>query len=154
MHNKLHKIFTALTILVSLTVAGSVWAWNFTQPAQDVKPANGAFNFPADMFKDGKAKHFQYTAADGQKIRFFVVQDATGKLRAALDACEVCFKAKKGYIQQGSDMICVNCGQKFKVDKVGDFKGGCNPHPLKIQVAGDGAVITEADVAAGARYFQ
>jgi uncharacterized membrane protein len=34
------------------------------------------------------------------------------------------------------------------------MSGGCNPIPLKATVTSDTVIITEADVAAGTRYFQ
>jgi uncharacterized membrane protein len=32
--------------------------------------------------------------------------------------------------------------------------GGCNPVPLKAQVTNDAVIVSEADVAAGRRYFE
>ncbi len=75
-------------------------------------------------------------------------------IRAALDACEVCHRAKKGYVQQGNDMICINCGLKFRTDKVNEVKGGCNPHPVNRTIQGDKLVISQQEVASGLRYFQ
>jgi len=146
---------TAVTILVSMfaTVPGSL-AWNFSVPTQEVKPSNGVFAFPATAFQDGKAKYFQFSPSANQKIRFFVVKSTDGVVRAAFDACDVCWRSKKGYVQQGNDMVCVNCGLKFRTDKVNVVTGGCNPAALKRTVQDGKVIITQQDVMSGLRFFQ
>jgi uncharacterized membrane protein len=144
-------------MLVSIfCVAGLSYAgpWNFTAPAQEIKPENGQFAFPVSIFQDGKARHYEFKAAPDKRIRFFVVKSTDGIIRAAFDACEVCFKAKKGYVQNGNDMTCINCGLKFRTDKVNEIKGGCNPSPLKRTIQGDKLTISQQDVMAGLHYFQ
>jgi uncharacterized membrane protein len=51
-------------------------------------------------------------------------------------------------------MVCNNCDQRFRTDRINEVKGGCNPAPLERTVAGDRVVIAEADIAKGAWYFQ
>ncbi len=99
------------------------------------------------------AKFFKFDA-DGVTVKYFLVKAPDGTIRSALDACDVCFPAKKGYKQDGEFMICVNCGQKFHVSRVGMVKGGCNPHPVKNTVEGDHVVISKADLTEGVRYFK
>jgi uncharacterized membrane protein len=91
---------------------------------------------------------------NGTTVKYFVVKAPDGTVRSALDACDVCFPEKKGYKQQGEFMVCVNCGQKFHVSRVGLVKGGCNPHPLPNKVDGDSVVISKDDLAQGVKYFQ
>jgi uncharacterized membrane protein len=43
---------------------------------------------------------------------------------------------------------------KFKTEKVGDIKGGCNPSPLKISVKGSDVVVSQQDLMNGLHYFQ
>jgi uncharacterized membrane protein len=147
-------LVVATALITILTTIGVALAWNFTVPAVEVKPVNGAFAFPVASFEDGKAKHFEYRPAPNQAIRFFVVKSTDGVIRAAFDACEQCFRAKKGYVQQGDNMICINCGLKFRTDKVNVVTGGCNPSALKRSIEGGNVVITQQDVVAGLRYFQ
>jgi uncharacterized membrane protein len=147
--------FAALAAVFTMSVsAHAASAWNFTVPTQEVRPADGVFVFPVASFQDGKAKHFEYKPSPDQRIRFFVVKSTDGVIRAAFDACEVCWKAKKGYVQQGNDMICINCGLKFRTDKVNEVTGGCNPSALKRTVQGANVVISQQDVMSGLRYFQ
>jgi uncharacterized membrane protein len=147
-------VFAPAITLALLCAFSPAFAWNFAHPAQEVRPDNGVIVFPVSAFADGKARHFEYKASPDQRIRFFLVKSADGAIRSAFDACEVCFRAKKGYVQQGNDMVCINCGLKFKTEKVGDLKGGCNPSPLKRTIQGDKVVIGLADVMAGLHYFQ
>lgn len=149
------SVLTAtIALLGSLLMAGVASAWNFTVPAQEARPVNGAFVFPASAFADGKARHFEYNHGPNQRVRFFVVKSTDGVVRAALDACEVCWRQKKGYVQQGDYMVCINCGQKFRTDKVNEVKGGCNPHPLKRTLKDGNVIIAQQDVTAGSGYFK
>ncbi len=147
-------VFAAMVAVLVLSAVGPVLAWNFTVPAQEVRPENGAFVFPVSAFADGKAKHFEYKASPDKRIRFFVVKSTDGQIRAAFDACEKCFRAKKGYQQQADDMLCINCGLKFRTDKVNVVTGGCNPSALNRTIQGDKVVINLDDVMSGLRYFQ
>ncbi len=101
----------------------------------------------------GTAKFYKLDV-DGTTVKYFVVKAPDGTVRSALDACDVCFPEKKGYKQDGEFMVCVNCGQKFHVSRVGMVKGGCNPHPLPNTVEGPDVVISKADLAQGLKYFK
>jgi uncharacterized membrane protein len=150
-------VLAAVTAAMAITVTASfaaVSGWNFTVPATDVKPVNGVFEFPEALFQDGKARHFQFQKSPSEWIRFFVVKSTDGVIRAAFDACEKCWRAKKGYVQEGDQMVCINCGLKFRTDKVNVVTGGCNPSALKRTVAGGKVVITVQDVLNGLHYFQ
>jgi len=91
---------------------------------------------------------------DGTTVKYFLIKAPDGTVRSALDACDVCYPEKKGYKQAGEFMICVNCGQKFHVSRVGLVKGGCNPHPLPNSVQGSDVVINKSDLALGVKYFK
>jgi uncharacterized membrane protein len=145
------SVLAVVLVILSASMAG---AWNFSVPAVEVRPVNGVFEFPVAAFQDGRAKHFEYRHAPGQTVRFFMVRSTDGIVRAALDACDVCYKSKKGYAQQGNDMVCLNCGMKFRTDKINEVRGGCNPSPLKRTVKGDKIIITQQDVVSGLKYFQ
>jgi uncharacterized membrane protein len=147
-------VVAALTTIMIFTAVSGALAWNFSVPAQEVKPLDGVFSFPATAFQDGKAKYFQFSPSANQKIRFFVVKSTDGIIRAAFDACDVCWRAKKGYVQHGNDMVCVNCGLKFRTDKVNEVTGGCNPSALKRTIKEGNIIITQQDVMSGLRFFQ
>ncbi len=146
--------FVALGVVTLASGVGTAHAWNFTVPATDIQPVNGVFSFPESMFQDGKARHFQFKASPNLIIRFFVVKSVDGAVRAAFDACDVCFSSKKGYVQQGTNMVCINCGLKFRTDKINEVKGGCNPSPLPRKIQNGQVMISQQDVMSGARFFQ
>ena len=100
-----------------------------------------------------QARFYEYKTASGKTVRFFAVRSSDGVYRAALDACDVCFHAKKGYSQEGEDMVCNNCGMHFPSAKVNEAKGGCNPVGLERRVAGDRLNVSARELEAGARYF-
>jgi uncharacterized membrane protein len=108
---------------------------------------------PVSLFEDGKARHFQVDAGDGTSVRYFVLKSSDGVLRAAFDACDVCWRSGKGYYQEGDYMVCRNCGKRFASIKANEVKGGCNPAPLKRQVLGENLVIQMDDILEGRRYF-
>jgi len=117
-----------------------------------VKDVDGKIMIPLKKVDDGKAHYFKYEQG-GTTVNFFVVKSNDGVIRAAFDACDVCFPAKKGYTQDGDFMICNNCGRRFHSSRINVVEGGCNPAPLQREVIGDQLVIKTSDVIPGARYF-
>ena len=109
--------------------------------------------FPLSTFDDGKAKYYSYKDRSGKEIKFFVLKSSDGVVRAAFDACDVCYASKKGYRQEGDFMVCNNCGQRFASTRINEVKGGCNPAPLERKVEGSNLVVAVADVTTGAWYF-
>lgn len=108
---------------------------------------------PVSLFGDGKARHFQVDTGNGITVRYFVLKSSDSVLRAAFDACDVCWRSGKGYYQEGDYMVCRNCGKRFASIKVNDIKGGCNPAPLKRQVVGENLLIQMDDILEGRQYF-
>ena len=109
--------------------------------------------YPVKLFDNGKAHFYQFKSDDGTNIRYFIVKSSDGVIRAAFDACDVCWPANKGYQQKDDFMVCRNCGKKFPSARVNEVSGGCNPAPLKREVAGGMVIVREKDIKEGARYF-
>ena len=118
----------------------------------EVSASSELVTFPAAMFADGKARHFEHRNGS-HTIRFFVLKSSDGVIRAAFDACDVCWPANKGYYQEGDYMVCRNCGRRFASVLVNEVKGGCNPAPLNRALQGDQVVIHVKDILEGKRYF-
>ena len=113
----------------------------------------GVVRIPVGEVDDGKAHFFKYTDG-GKEIGFFLVRGSDGAIHTAFDACDVCFREKKGYVQDGDFMICRNCNKKFAIVRIGPHAvGGCNPSYLPHTEANGNAVFSVADLKAGARYF-
>ncbi len=107
---------------------------------------------PLSTFDDGLAHFYTYDVGE-TTVRFFVLKSSDGVVRAAFDACDVCFAARRGYRQEGNEMVCNNCGRRFPAVLINEVRGGCNPAPLDRTVEGDDLVIRVDDIAAGAGYF-
>lgn len=117
-----------------------------------VEAEDGVIRFPLSTFDDYQAHHYTYMH-EGRPIEFFVLKSQDGVVRAAFNACDVCFLSKKGYTQDGDEVVCNNCGRRFPADQINDVHGGCNPSPLQRSVEGDSLIITEKDIIAGQDYF-
>jgi uncharacterized membrane protein len=108
---------------------------------------------PVSLFADGKAKHFDFRGDNGITVKYFVLKSSDGVIRAAFDACDVCWPSGKGYYQEQDNMVCRNCGRRFASVKINVVKGGCNPAPLSRKIDSDNLVIQVADILAGQSYF-
>ena len=101
----------------------------------------------------GTAKFFDYKLSDNKPVRFFVIKSSDGVYRAALDACDTCYHAKKGYHQEGDDMICNNCGLHFHSSQINEVHGGCNPVGLPRTIEGSQLVIKASELESRGAYF-
>jgi len=143
-----------LLILLSLTLlACDTGASGAGGPAL-LKPVAGEISIPLAEIADGKAHHYQVKADDTTLVTFFVIKSKDGVVRAAVDACDVCYKEGKGYHQEGDFMVCENCGMKFASTRINEVKGGCNPAPLERTIKGDQLVISLQDINANAWYMK
>lgn len=144
-------VLAALAFLLLAAASGHAFL-GFGSGPQSVQLKNGAATLPVSALADGKAHHYQ-AEVNGKAVRFFLVKDQAGAVRAAFDACDVCWREHKGYTQDGAYMVCNNCGQAFPIARIGTVQGGCNPSPLAFTVNGANVTITAADLAVGAGYF-
>lgn len=154
------RVIGGLLALVIIATGAFLWLQPAPQKgavtAQTAAPVPSAgldyVTYPVDMFADGKVRHFSFK--DGAlTIRYFILKSADGVIRAAFDACDVCWPAGKGYYQDGDVMVCRNCGRRFVSVKVNEVKGGCNPAPLTRQVKNGQLIITHEDLRKGRGYF-
>ncbi|MDR1438795.1 MAG: DUF2318 domain-containing protein [Clostridiales bacterium] len=68
---------------------------------------------------------------DGTRLEVLAVQAPDGSLRTAFNTCQVCYDSGRGYyVQEGSALVCQNCGNRFGMDRVEIESGGCNPVPI------------------------
>ena len=158
MEKKCNKNGLKYGVLVGLSLVVAVTAaFGFSIPGmgkyENVKPVNGVVTVPVAKVSDGMA-HYYRLADGGKELNFFLVKGNDGAIHSAFDACDVCFKEKKGYVQQGEQMLCKNCNQKFAIARIGAASGGgCNPSHLPAKIDGANIRISVADLKAGARFF-
>jgi len=107
---------------------------------------------PVKDFQNGKARFYSYPAGN-ITIKYFLLKSSDGVIRAAFDACDVCWQEGKGYTQKGDFMVCNNCGRRFASVRVNEVEGGCNPAPLTREIKGDKVVLQMKDILEGKSYF-
>ncbi|HZV82858.1 MAG TPA: DUF2318 domain-containing protein [Geobacteraceae bacterium] len=145
-------VWAGIVVLVVLVGAVSVFAFSLGK-YEKVKANNGMVTLQVAKLADGKA-HFYKFEDGGKEITFFAVKAQDGSYKTAFDACDACYKSKKGYEQQGDKMNCKNCNQKFAINRLGpNATGGCNPGYLPHQLSGTTISIKINDLKDGVRYF-
>jgi uncharacterized membrane protein len=157
---KKNPIPIAIAAAILIAVAAGLGLFLF--PGNEPSPApvatttiaDGQFAYAVSLFDDGQARHFDFVdAGSSTTIKYFILKSADGVIRAAFDACDVCWPEGKGYVQDGTAMVCRNCGRRFESVMVNEVQGGCNPAPLKRTIQGDQVVIRADDLKKGQTYF-
>lgn len=141
--------------LVYLASAGSAKSNSVTVvtavPAAGSSPAQ--IQIPLSEVSSGQAKFYEYKTSNGRPVRFFVMKSSDGVYRAAADACVVCYRERKGYRQEGDDMVCNNCRKHFPSALVNEVTGGCNPDGIPRSIQGDKLLIATSDLEARTEMF-
>jgi uncharacterized membrane protein len=140
------------TVAGILALSGMLVSLSATQGAAAANPATEVV-YPVKDFQNGDARFYSYPAGDGVTIKYFVLKSSDGVIRAAFDACNVCFQAGKGYTQKGDFMVCNNCGRRFASIRVNEVTGGCNPVSLTREIKGDKVILKVNDILEGKKYF-
>jgi len=86
------------------------------------------------------------------RVDFFVVK-VKGGIEAYLDACENCYRFRKGYQVEGSEIICRYCRSRYRLDSLKVGLAGCHPMPLKGKVEDGTYVIVLKDIEKAVRFF-
>ena len=151
------KILLGL-LLSTLGVGGYLAVSNLNGQDKQAKaisaaPGLAAVRIPLTELDRGQAKFFDYMTGDNKQVRFFAMKSSDAVYRAALDACDVCWQAKKGYVQDGDDIVCRKCGRHFHSAKINEVTGGCNPIGLTRTVADGHLVINASDLEASRTFF-
>lgn len=153
----LHLILAGIALAAVVAVAAVVLVGRDSgataAPAAPVAASGADVTIPVAEISDGQAHFYSYDAG-GTEVKYFVMKSSDGEYRAAFDACDVCYPNKKGYSQEGDQMVCNNCGQRFDSTKINVLEGGCNPSPIERSVKGKTLVLKTADLGAGVQYFQ
>jgi len=100
-------------------------------PAALVEASAGIARIPLDQISDSNL-HIFSVAAGGTTLRFIVIRKPNGSWGTALDACRICGTA--GYRQEGTNVICRNCGAAIYIPTIGQA-GGCNPVGVPARLA-------------------
>lgn len=67
----------------------------------------------------------------GTRLEVLAVKAPDGTIRTAFNTCQVCYGSGRGfYKQEGTTLVCQNCGNRFRMSQVEMRSGGCNPVPI------------------------
>jgi uncharacterized membrane protein len=93
------------------------------------------------------ARWYTYIS-NGVNVKFFVVKGSDGKIHLAADACDVCYRSKRGYRQTSAVMTCNNCGQTFAINSIGtgNTSGGCWPSYIPMKIEDNNVIIKTSDL--------
>ncbi len=148
------KLMGVASVVMVALLIGAAGAFAFSLGKYEkVKASNGMVTLPVAQLADGKARFYKFEES-GKEIAFFAVKAPDGGVKIAFDACDACYRAKKGYEQKGDKMNCNNCNQKFATNRLGpNTTGGCNPGYLPHQLNGGSILIKVSDLKDGVKYF-
>jgi FTR1 family protein len=118
-------------------------------PPERVSALNGEVQIPTAELADHKLHRYSVSVGDTE-VRIIAILDASGTVRAALDACAIC--GSQGYYQDGKNVICRNCAAAVNVPTIG-LAGGCNPIHIDYRVEGDAIRIAMSVLTGATKYF-
>ena len=87
----------------------------------------------AELSEDAK---FYEITVDGIYMEIIAFK-VGNEFRTAFNTCQVCYGSPRAYyVQQGSELVCMNCGNRFALSNVGIKTNSvtCSPYPI---LAGD-----------------
>lgn len=130
--------FLCLAVILSLTAEFVYTRASAAPPqAEHVTAVGKIVRIPlAEM--SGISVHFYTVDVQGTAFRFFVMRKLNGDYVTALDACQIC--GRIGYRQEGSVLICRNCGAPVNAAEIG-MPGGCNPIAFQSHVEGTNILV-------------
>jgi high-affinity iron transporter len=143
--------FLCLVVILSLTAEFVYTRASAAPPAAERLVAAGdTLRVPlSDM--NGVNLHFYSVDVQGSVIRFLVIRKSNGQYATALDACQIC--GAIGFRQEGSTLICRNCGAPMNLAEVG-MPGGCNPIAFPSHVDGTNIVVDVSDISSAISKIQ
>ncbi|MDR1021473.1 MAG: DUF2318 domain-containing protein [Synergistaceae bacterium] len=117
-------------------------------------PAQGdRIVIPLEMVNDGNLHRFSHkvlSLSQMTDVRYIVIKKNDTAYGVGLDACDVC--GPTGYYERKGQVVCILCDVVMNKATIG-LPGGCNPVPLKFEIAEGNLIIMTQDLADEARRF-
>ena len=150
---RLVLLIILLSTVLCAAPADAAFFGLFGDGIENVTARDGQLVLDLSALPNKVSRHYRYQEGN-QAVKFFVVRDEQGTIRAAIDACDVCWKSGKGYALKDGAMLCVNCGMRFAMSRIGTVSGGCNPHPFSFTLDGNALVVaTDELLREGTKFF-
>jgi uncharacterized membrane protein len=118
-------------VLTAAMLCTAGLAFTQTNPQNVVKPAIADRDLVIPAAEVTENAVFYPVDIEGTRLEVLAVKAPDGTIRTAFNTCQVCYASGRGfYKQQGSVLVCQNCGNRFRMSQVGVRSGGCNPVPI------------------------
>jgi uncharacterized membrane protein len=134
-------IVTAVLVAVAISLAAMARGPQFTPVS-----ANPSISIETKDLRPGNVRFFAYRDQAGDQIRFLLARDATGRIKAAFDACQRCYMYHQGYASSRGDLLCRFCGNRYKLEAMESGLASCIPKNLPFQMTGQTVNIKSADL--------
>ena len=125
--------FMANTMSVSAALLLALAASGYAQSGQlnAVKPVVTDSDLVIRIADITENATFYPVDIGGTRLEALAVRAPDGTIRTAFNTCQVCYASGRGfYKQQGTVLVCQNCGNRFRMSQVEVRSGGCNPVPI------------------------
>ena len=147
------KIRQVRTYLVLFLLAAFLSACSKLPPQHELVTASGdKIVLPLEKVNDGKAHFFTYKSS-GKRINFLIRTNGKGNLVSHFDGCYVCYKHKKGYRVEGTDLVCNECNMRFALADETWKDTNCSPIAFRNQQENNTLVIEKSVLEKGAKLF-
>lgn len=113
----------------------------------------GVLNFPLSGLARGEAKLYCYTDQAGDRIRFILARDNSGKVHSVFDACSQCYNYHEGYRLTQNGLVCRLCGTRYSIGHMMKGKASCVPVHIPHKEVGGMVEIRTADIRGGRKLF-
>lgn len=111
--------------------------------AEQIIQTDGELRISADSLSE-EITFVDYDS-NGTAMQLMLLKTSDGKIRCALNTCQVCYGSPYAYfVQSGDTVVCQNCRNTFSLDQIGDASNGCNPIPFEYSEDGGDVVIDTA----------
>lgn len=134
--------FTCTAVILILAAEFAYTRVSATTEAKSIQSDSGEVRIPLSQISDSNL-HIYSVDTSGTSVRFLVIRKPNGSWGTALDACLICGTA--GYRQEGSNVICRNCGSAIYIPTIGEA-GGCNPVGVPSHLESGALVIDVASL--------
>jgi uncharacterized membrane protein len=125
----MNRYAKTLIVTASLLRASALFAQS--GPLNVVKPPVADQDLVIRISELSENAVFYPVDIGGVRLEVLAVKAPNGTIRTAFNTCQVCYASGRGfYKQQGTVLVCQNCGNRFRMSQVEVRSGGCNPVPI------------------------
>jgi uncharacterized membrane protein len=136
---------------VVMLVIGSSAAFAQSEALNVVKPVITDSDLVIPVSDISENAVFYPVDIEGTRLEVLAVRAPDGTIRTAFNTCQVCYASGRGfYKQQGTVLVCQNCGNRFRMNQVEVRSGGCNPVPI----FGANKTVTDSDIVISKEYLK